>query len=91
MRQLRRRRQLPQDARPQRHLAPLLPLPQPRPIKAGGPDKRCPERNIRADDLDAFVFDQIRDALVRPDVLLAGEHAVAAHTPTPTTNSSPPN
>ena len=53
------------------------------PIKAGGPDKRCPERNIRADALDAFVFDQIRDALLRPDVLLAGEHAVAAHTPTP--------
>jgi site-specific DNA recombinase len=53
------------------------------PIKAGGPDKRCPERNIRADALDAFVFDQIRDALLRPDVLVAGEHAVAAHTPTP--------
>jgi site-specific DNA recombinase len=53
------------------------------PIKAGGPDKRCPERNIRADALDAFVFDQIRNALLRPDVLLAGEHAVAARTPTP--------
>jgi site-specific DNA recombinase len=53
------------------------------PIRAGGPDKRCPERNIRADALDAFVFDQIRNALLRPDVLAAGEHAVAAHTPTP--------
>ncbi len=31
MRGLRRRHQLPQDARPQRHLAPLLLLPQPRP------------------------------------------------------------
>ena len=31
MRCLRRRHQLPQDARPQRHLAPLLLLPQPRP------------------------------------------------------------
>jgi site-specific DNA recombinase len=53
------------------------------PIRAGGPDKRCPERNIRADALDTFVFDQIRAALLRPDVLAAGEHAVAAHTPTP--------
>jgi len=53
------------------------------PIKAGGPDKRCPERNIRADALDTFVFDQIRAALLRPDVLATGEQAVAAHTPTP--------
>jgi site-specific DNA recombinase len=53
------------------------------PIKAGGPDKRCPERNIRADALDAFVFDQIRTALLRPDILLVGEHAVATRTATP--------
>jgi site-specific DNA recombinase len=53
------------------------------PIKAGGPDKRCPERNIRADALDAFVFDQIRTTLLRPDVLLAGEHATACRTPAP--------
>ena len=33
------------------------------PIRAGGEDRRCPERNIRADALDAFVFDQIRAAL----------------------------
>jgi hypothetical protein len=53
------------------------------PIKAGGPDKRCPERNIRADALDTFVFDQIRAALLRPDILATGEQAIAAHTPTP--------
>jgi site-specific DNA recombinase len=53
------------------------------PIRAGGADKRCPERNIRADALDSFVFDQIRAALLRPDVLTTGEQAVAAHTPTP--------
>jgi site-specific DNA recombinase len=53
------------------------------PIKAGGTSKRCPERNIRADALDAFVFCQIRAALLRPDVLAAGEQAVAARTPTP--------
>jgi site-specific DNA recombinase len=53
------------------------------PIKAGGPDKRCPERNIRADALDTFVFDQIRVALLRPHMLTTGEQAVAARTPIP--------
>src|SRR5438067_2266909 len=53
------------------------------PIKAGGPDNRCPERNIRADALDTFVFDQIRAALLRPDVLTAGEQAPPAPTRPP--------
>jgi len=52
-------------------------------LRAGGQDRRCPERNIRADELDTFVFDQVRDALLRPEVLLAGEHAVATRVPTP--------
>jgi site-specific DNA recombinase len=52
------------------------------PLRAGGQDRRCPERNIRADELDAFVFDQVR-ALLRPEVLLAGEHAVTTRGPTP--------
>ncbi|PBC66310.1 DNA invertase Pin-like site-specific DNA recombinase [Streptomyces sp. TLI_235] len=47
------------------------------PIRAGGSDRRCPERNIRADALDAFVFSEVRQALLRPDVLLAGEQATA--------------
>jgi site-specific DNA recombinase len=47
------------------------------PLRAGGEERRCPERCIRADSLDMFVFDQVRDALLRPDVLLAAEHAVA--------------
>lgn len=38
------------------------------PIRAGGSDHRCPERNIRADALDAFVFTEVRQALLRPDV-----------------------
>ncbi len=46
------------------------------PLRAGGEDRRCRERNIRSDALDAFVFDQVRDALLRPEVLLAGESAV---------------
>ncbi len=52
------------------------------PIRAGGEAHRCPERNIRADALDAFVFDQIRTAITRPDLLLAGEQAVKLTTPT---------
>jgi site-specific DNA recombinase len=53
------------------------------PIRAGGESRRCPERNIRADALDAFVFDHIRAALTRPDLLLAGERAVTLTTPIP--------
>lgn len=52
-------------------------------LRAGGEDRRCPQRNIRADALDAFVFDQVREALLRPDVLLAGERAVAMASPVP--------
>jgi len=53
------------------------------PLRAGGEHRRCPERNIRADELDAFVFDQVRAALLRPQVLLAGQAAVTARQPTP--------
>ena len=53
------------------------------PLRAGGQEHRCPERNIRADALDEFVFDQIRAALIRPDLLLAGERAVTITTPIP--------
>jgi site-specific DNA recombinase len=53
------------------------------PIRAGGEARRCPERNIRADALDAFVFDHIRAAITQPDQLLAGEQAVTLTTPIP--------
>jgi site-specific DNA recombinase len=53
------------------------------PIRAGGQEHRCPERNIRADALDQFVFDQIRTVLTQPDLLVAGEQAVAVTTPMP--------
>ena len=46
------------------------------PLRAGGEHRRCPERNIRADELDAFAFEQVRAAMMRPDVLLTGEAAV---------------
>src|SRR5258705_4405537 len=53
------------------------------PLRAGGEQHRCPERNIRADALDAFVFDHIRAAITHPDQLLAGEQAVTLRTPIP--------
>jgi site-specific DNA recombinase len=53
------------------------------PLRAGGEQRRCPERNIRSDALDGFVFDQVRQALLRPQVLLTGEHAVAVRAPAP--------
>ncbi|MGH8991162.1 MAG: recombinase family protein [Acidimicrobiia bacterium] len=53
------------------------------PLRAGGEDRRCPERHIRADELDNFVFDQVRQTLLRPEVLLTGENAITAATPTP--------
>ena len=52
-------------------------------VRAGGQDRRCPERRIHADELDAFVFDQVRQLLARPDLLSAGETAVAAQGPVP--------
>jgi site-specific DNA recombinase len=51
------------------------------PLRAGGEDRRCPERNIRANELDAFVFDQVRRALLEPDQLVAGERALLAGAP----------
>jgi site-specific DNA recombinase len=53
------------------------------PVRAGGQDRRCPERNIRADALDEFVFAQVRAALLNPALLLAGERAIAVHAPVP--------
>ena len=53
------------------------------PLRAGGQDRRCPERNIRADALDEFVFAQVRAALLDPGLLLAGEQAIAVHAPVP--------
>jgi site-specific DNA recombinase len=53
------------------------------PVRAGGQDRRCPERNIRAGALDEFVFGQVRAALLNPALLLAGEQAIAVHAPAP--------
>lgn len=53
------------------------------PVRAGGQDRRCTERRIRADELDAFVFDQVQALLARPALLAAGEAAVTAQAPVP--------
>jgi len=53
------------------------------PLRAGGEHRRCPERNIRADALDGFVYDEVRTVLTRPEVVLAGERAVSVRAPTP--------
>jgi site-specific DNA recombinase len=50
-------------------------------LRAGGEDRRCPERNIRANELDEYVFQQVRRALLDPRQLIAGEHAVITATP----------
>jgi site-specific DNA recombinase len=52
-------------------------------LKAGGPDRRCQQRQIRADELDTLVYDQIRRAMLRPELLTAGEAAVASREPVP--------
>src|SRR5262249_11350781 len=46
------------------------------PVQAGGPDRRCRQPSVRAAELDAFVWGQIREALLRPELLWAGEKAV---------------
>jgi site-specific DNA recombinase len=50
-------------------------------IRARSEDRLCPERSIRADALDEYVFGQVRQALLDPQQLLAGERAVLAGAP----------
>jgi site-specific DNA recombinase len=50
-------------------------------LRAGSKDRLCPERNIRPNDLDQYVFEQVRQALLAPDQLLAAERAVLTGAP----------
>ena len=50
-------------------------------LRARSEDRLCPERYIRADELDEYVFGQVRQALLDPQQLLAGERAVLTGTP----------
>jgi hypothetical protein len=62
------------------------------PLRAGGELRRCPERNNRADELDAFVFDQIRATMLRPDVSARwGRPRFQRGTRQEMTNCWPPN
>ena len=51
--------------------------------------ERCPERNIRADELDDYVLTQVRQVLLDPRQLIAGERAVIAGTPADENELSP--
>ena len=50
-------------------------------LRAGSEDRLCRERHIRAHELEQYVFDQVRQALLDPQQLLAGERAVLASAP----------
>ena len=50
-------------------------------LRARSEDRLCPERSIRADALDEYVFEQVRGALLDPQQLLAGERVVLAGAP----------
>ncbi|MGH2864852.1 MAG: recombinase family protein, partial [Solirubrobacteraceae bacterium] len=50
-------------------------------LRARSSAGRCPERNIRANELDEYVFQQVRQALLDPRALIAGERAVITSAP----------
>jgi site-specific DNA recombinase len=50
-------------------------------INAGGQHNRCPERNIRSNELDAFVFNEVKRALLDPRQLTAGERELTLRAP----------
>jgi len=52
-------------------------------LRAGSDDRRCPERHIRANELDQYVFEQVRQALLDPQQLIGAERALIAGTPDP--------
>jgi site-specific DNA recombinase len=54
-----------------------------RSLEAGGPDRACPQPSTRAEELDALVWEQIRQALLRPEVLVKGQAALTAHAAVP--------
>jgi len=50
-------------------------------LRAAGAGGYCPEHRVRADELDAFVFEQVHAALLEPSVLAAGEAALVSRSP----------
>jgi site-specific DNA recombinase len=51
-------------------------------LRARSSAGRCPERNIRANELDEYVFAQVRQVLLDPKQLIAAERTVIAGAPT---------
>jgi len=54
-----------------------------RSLEAGGPDRACPQPSTRAEALDALVWEQVREALLRPQLLVTGHAALGARTQQP--------
>ncbi len=49
-----------------------------RALDAGGPDRACPQPSTRAEELDSLVWEQVRQALLRPEILVKGQAALGA-------------
>ena len=49
-----------------------------RSLEAGGPDRACPQPSTRAEELDSLVWDQVRQALLRPEILVKGQATLGA-------------
>jgi hypothetical protein len=54
-----------------------------RPLEAGGSERACPQPSTRAEELDALVWQNLSQALLRPDLLLKGEAILKTRTPQP--------
>jgi site-specific DNA recombinase len=54
-----------------------------RSLEAGGPDKACPQPSTRAEALDSLVWEQLHQALLRPQILVKGQAALGARTQQP--------
>ena len=54
-----------------------------RPLEAGGRERACQQPSTRAEALDALVWDQLRQALLRPQILVKGQATLGARTQQP--------
>jgi site-specific DNA recombinase len=56
---------------------------QRRALEAGGLERACPQPSTRAEALDSLVWDQLCQALLRPQILVKGQAALGARTQQP--------
>jgi hypothetical protein len=54
-----------------------------RALEAGGLERACPQPSTRAEALDSLVWEQLRQALLRPQLLVKGQAALGARTQQP--------